>query len=80
MIRTAAAFGLDLMVSRTADLWSPKVLRAAAGAHFQTGLGQVDLARYTVATVLTGGDDPRYLPSGRWLYWSATKPTGSRPR
>lgn len=35
MIRSAAAFGWDVCVSgATADPWSPKVLRAGAGGHF----------------------------------------------
>ena len=65
MIRTAAAFGLDVMTTaESADTWSPKVLRAAAGAHFHTGLGDVDLSGLTsVATVMTGGIDPSELPA-----------------
>lgn len=66
MIRTAAAFGLDVMTTPdSADLWSPKVLRAAAGCHFHTGLGAADLERFIrVATVMSGGTDPTELPEG----------------
>jgi TrmH family RNA methyltransferase len=37
MLRTAAAFGVDATVALpgTVDLWNPKVVRAAMGAHFQ---------------------------------------------
>ncbi|KAA3638352.1 MAG: RNA methyltransferase, partial [Armatimonadetes bacterium] len=43
MIRTAAAFGWDVAVTpRTADVWSPKVLRAGAGAHFSTSIIEVE--------------------------------------
>lgn len=70
MIRTAAAFGLDVgVMAGSVDPWSPKVLRAAAGGHFQTGIGPIDdlgrLDAVTVATVLSGGDSPKSLPPGR---------------
>jgi TrmH family RNA methyltransferase len=64
MIRTAAAFGLDVMTAgRTVDAWSPKVLRAGAGAHFQTGVSALDLTGFkTVATTISGGRPPWDLP------------------
>jgi len=70
MIRTAAAFGLDVGVMAGAvDPWSPKVLRAASGGHFQTGVAAIeDLGTFQaikVAAVLTGGSSPRTLPAGR---------------
>ena len=38
IIRTAAAFGFQVLATvDTVDLWSPKVLRSAAGAHFRVG-------------------------------------------
>jgi len=37
LIRTAAAFGMDVAVAGSgADPWAPKTLRAAAGGHFRT--------------------------------------------
>jgi TrmH family RNA methyltransferase len=70
MIRTAAAFGLDVgVMPGSVDPWSPKVLRAAAGGHFQTGVASVealaDLDAITVATVVGNGQSPRSLPPGR---------------
>lgn len=62
LIRTAAAFGLDVTVSPgSVDPWSPKVLRAAAGAHFRTSIGESPSARGTIATVVTGGVPPHRL-------------------
>lgn len=38
IIRTAAAFGFQVLATAdTVDLWSPKVLRSAVGAHFRVG-------------------------------------------
>jgi TrmH family RNA methyltransferase len=70
MIRTAAAFGLDVgVMGGSVDPWSPKVLRSAAGGHFQTGVGSIDdlgsLRAIKVATVVSGGSSPRSLPAGR---------------
>jgi TrmH family RNA methyltransferase len=70
MIRTAAAFALDVgVMAGSVDPWSPKVLRAAAGGHFQTGVALIEdlgsLQAIKVATVLNGGDSPRSLPAGR---------------
>ena len=70
LIRTAAAFGLAYAAGPdTADTWSPKVLRAAAGAHFRAPIASIgsldDLAgRTLVATVVSGGAAPRDLPEG----------------
>ena len=37
LIRSAAAFGFQVVATgKSADLWSPKVMRSAAGAHFAT--------------------------------------------
>lgn len=70
MIRTAAAFGLDVgVMAGSVDPWSPKVLRAAAGGHFHTGVGSVEdlgsIDAIKVATVMSGGDSPKSLPAGR---------------
>lgn len=61
IIRTAAAFGFDVVTSAGAvDLWAPKVLRAGAGAHFRTVLaGETGAAG--IATVVAGGIDPARL-------------------
>ncbi len=57
IIRTAAAFGLSVVVASDAvDPWSPKVLRAASGGHFRThvSVGPPPPVQ-TVATVVEGG-------------------------
>jgi TrmH family RNA methyltransferase len=70
LIRTAAAFGLAYAAGPdSADTWSPKVLRAGAGAHFRAPVAAVatldDLTgRTLVATVPAGGVAPRDLPAG----------------
>ena len=39
LIRSAAAFGFQIVATPdSVDLWSPKVLRSAAGAHFSTSI------------------------------------------
>ncbi len=67
MIRSAAAFGWDVCTSgTTADPWSPKVLRAGTGSHFDVHLvassDPVDKAQSLgleiVASVVSGGDQP----------------------
>jgi TrmH family RNA methyltransferase len=68
LVRSAAAFDCDLAVTpRTVDLWDPKVLRAAAGAHFGRALVSLgddalaDLAATgltSVAAVVDGGRGP----------------------
>lgn len=68
LLRSAAAFGLDVVIAGTqaADPWSPKTVRAGAGAQFRTGVTMCrDIAdlpailgnRTTVAAVVTGGDN-----------------------
>ena len=64
MLRSAAAFGYAYASGPgSADVWSPKVLRSAAGGHFQTEIGIVstleDLSgRLLVGTVAEGGEVP----------------------
>lgn len=55
ILRSAAAFGIDQVVLARgcADAWSPKVLRAAAGAHFQLGI--LDQAELLEAIELFAG-------------------------
>ncbi len=63
IIRTAAAFGFDVHAAEGAvDLWSPKVVRAGAGAHFRTRLVQ-ECPTAHIATVVSGGVAPRNLAS-----------------
>jgi TrmH family RNA methyltransferase len=68
LLRSAAAFGLDVVIAGTqaADPWSPKTVRAGAGAQFRTGvtfcrdladLGSLLGDRTTVAAVVSGGED-----------------------
>ncbi|MEX1005254.1 MAG: RNA methyltransferase [Acidimicrobiia bacterium] len=72
LIRTAAAFGLDVAFGSDAvDPWSPKVLRAAAGSHFRTVIGDRVRDAATIATVVKGGVAARELgtvldPARRW--------------
>lgn len=64
LIRSAAAFDLDVLAAPgSVELWAPKVLRSAAGAHFSTrlGSGAVPEEWGTVATVVEGGIDPAEL-------------------
>lgn len=62
LIRTAAAFGLDVVFGpKAVDPWSPKVLRAGAGAHFRTSIGLENPDSGTIATVVDGGIPPRHL-------------------
>jgi TrmH family RNA methyltransferase len=75
LIRTAAAFGLGFASGPgSADPWSPKVLRSAAGGHFRSGVICVesldrlrDGGRILVATVVRGGMPPMFLPFSRSL-------------
>ncbi len=68
ILRSAAAFGITqvLALQGTAALWSPKVLRAAMGAHFGLqlveGLVPDDLAALAVPLVGTALDAGVLLP------------------
>ncbi len=74
MIRTARAFGWGFgFAEGTADPWSPKVLRSAAGSQFGTGIHSiselsqlVSLGYEPIATVVHGGADPSKLGDGRF--------------
>ena len=81
ILRSAAAFGIrDAVLAKGgADPWSPKVLRAAMGAHFMMSIAEVAdlgaaLERFggmTIAAVAAGGTRPQNLDlSGRvgWVF------------
>ncbi len=61
LLRTAAAFGYGYVAGpESADSWSPKVLRSAAGGHFRTTVGRIEAVadlgkREVVGTVPSGG-------------------------
>lgn len=71
IVRTAAAMGYAVAATPgTADLWSPKVIRSAAATQFGMRVSQLPDATlsqlrarglHIVATVATGGHDPRDL-------------------
>lgn len=72
LLRTAAAFGLDVgFAAGSVDPWAPKVLRAGAGAHFHTTVstGPPPPGLGLIATVVAGGVPPdtfdRVLSPGR---------------
>ena len=89
LIRTAAAFGLDIcFASQAVDVWAPKILRAGAGAHFLTDVGTgvetVPDGVGTIATVVEGGAPPseafERLDSGRvWAVMVGSEPHGLSP-
>ncbi len=70
LIRSAAAFGFGVACGPgTVDPWSPKVLRAGAGAHYsvaiETGVHDLSVLRErgfrVLASVVTGGEPPAPL-------------------
>jgi TrmH family RNA methyltransferase len=67
ILRSAAAFGFRqvLAVKGTAGLWSPKVLRAAMGAHFALhlveGVGLPDLIQLAIPLVATSSHEGQSL-------------------
>lgn len=74
LIRSAASFGLDVVVAgeQAADPWSPKTLRAGAGAQFRTrltvlrdlsGLHDVLGDRTVIASVVNAGTN---IDAFRW--------------
>lgn len=62
LIRSAAAFGMGVVWKEegTVDLWSPKVLRAGAGAHFQIKLESrpLESSGFTLGLSSSGGITP----------------------
>lgn len=85
LIRTAAAFSLDVVFRRgSVDPWAPKVLRAAAGAHFRTAIGETRPGVGTIATVARGGVAADRLadvldPARRWSILVGSEPHGLVP-
>jgi len=79
IVRSAAAFGIAAVVldRACADVWSPKVLRAAAGGHFSLSVRQVsELAKeiesfkgLLLCTVVRGGKDIRAVKLSRPVGW-----------
>lgn len=73
MIRTAAAFGWGFgYADGTADPWSPKVLRSAAGFQFTTWIGRIgsveelrNSGHSPIATVVRGGEDLSRVEAGK---------------
>ena len=64
IVRTAAALGWDVAYTPgCADLWNPKTIRSAAGAHFRSNLVPIDLTdadddlsgHTVIASVVSGG-------------------------
>lgn len=86
LLRTAAAFGNDVVFRATAvDPWAPKVLRAAAGAHFRTRVAsESDPTAGVIATVVDGGHPPDGLsglldPARTWSILVGSEAHGARP-
>lgn len=84
IIRTAAGFGLAVLIGpRTCDPWAPKVLRAAAGAHFRLRLGSIEdpalLGEHLAATVVEGGVAPGELGPGPWQILIGSEAHGLDP-
>lgn len=86
LIRSAAAFGLDVVFSPgSVDLWSPKVLRAGAGGHFRVAIGEgLPTGVGRIATVVNAGDDvdafDRILePARRWAVMVGPEARGLAP-
>ncbi len=85
VIRSAAAFGTAVAIGPgTADPWSPKVLRAGAGAHFRLALSQVaSLAELEghplAATVAVGGSPPSALGRRPWAILIGSEAHGLDP-
>ncbi|MEX1043743.1 MAG: RNA methyltransferase [Acidimicrobiia bacterium] len=85
LIRTAAAFSLDVVFRPgSVDPWAPKVLRAAAGAHFRTSIGEIRPDVGTIATVARGGVAADRLvdvldPARTWSILVGSEPHGLAP-
>lgn len=81
LIRAGAAFGLDVLAAGGVDPWSPKTLRAGAGAHFRTRFVESAEGCGVLATVVRGGVDPSRLaqildPSRKWAVYVGSEAHG----
>lgn len=82
LIRAATAFGLDVfMVEGGVDIWSPKTIRAGAGAHFRGRLVDGVAGCGHIATVPRGGVVPEKLgsvldPDRAWAVWVGSEAHG----
>lgn len=86
LMRTAAAFAMGVVVSTGAvDPWSPKTIRAGAGAHFRTSLYRsrpIDVG--LIATIPRGGVSAITLAahldrSRRWMVMIGSEAHGLDP-
>lgn len=82
LIRAATAFGLDVfMAPGGVDAWSPKTIRAGAGAHFRGRLVADVAGCGHIATVVRGGVVPEKLgsildPERSWAVWVGSEAHG----
>jgi TrmH family RNA methyltransferase len=84
IVRTAAALGWDVAhTPGCVDLWSPKTLRSAAGAHFRSNLVPIDLNRdiahlsaHTVVASLVSGGSPTVDQAGPYALYVGNEPRG----
>jgi RNA methyltransferase, TrmH family len=86
LLRTAAAFGCGVLAGPgSTDVWSPKALRAAAGAQFRTPvearpeltLAELERRGWTaLATAVSGGVDPTTLPDDGYAVLVGDESTG----
>lgn len=75
IIRSAAAFGFDVVLENCADIYSPKVIRSTQGCIFKVGIGftnnLVEYLRennyFIYSTKVDGGTDVReFKPEGNY--------------
>ena len=87
IVRTAAALGWDVAFTPDCvDMWSPKALRAGAGAHFRARISSLDLTgerealdtHTVVATVVSGGRSTVDVP-GPYAILVGSEPRGLSP-
>lgn len=87
IVRTAAALGWDVAhTPGCVDLWSPKTLRSAAGAHFRSNLVPIDLNRdvahlstHTVVASVVSGGSHAVDQAGPYALYVGNEPRGLDP-